>query len=60
MIKCWHRECENTASHHIETPNSHVYVCDEHHAVLEHAQRHEGGYSTANTEDNVFGWRVRR
>lgn len=55
-MKCWHRACKGEARHHIEVPHRHVWLCDTHFKIADEA---EGGYSTVNTEDNIFGWRLR-
>ena len=56
MTKCKHRECDLQATHHVISVYMETDVCDIHHLVLDNAQRYDGGYSAANTDDNIFGW----
>lgn len=53
-MKCCHRTCTNDAKFHYDTGAGWaIDVCEIHADALDNS---EGGYSEANTYDNIYGW----
>lgn len=53
-MKCCYRPCENEAQFHYDTGAGWaIDLCKTHADILDST---DGGYSTANSDDNIYGW----